>query len=57
MNCDHFIGFTLDTRHEEFRQYYASSNVEDISAIHRKFDYCPDCGEEIDWDNIGIPEP
>ena len=49
MKCDHFIGFTLDTRHEEFRQYYASDNVEDISVINHKFDYCPDCGEEIDW--------
>lgn len=49
MNCDHFIGFTLDTKHEEFKQYYASDNVEDISIIHHKFDYCPDCGEEINW--------
>ena len=56
-NCDHFIGYTLDTRSEDYKEFYKSSNVEDISAIHRKFDYCPDCGEEIDWDNIGIPEP
>ena len=33
MNCDHFIGFTLDTRHEEFRQYYVSDNVEDVNLI------------------------
>lgn len=47
--CDHFIGFTLDTRHEEFSQFYDSDNVVDISVITHKFDYCPDCGEEIDW--------
>ena len=41
MNCDHFIGFTLDTRHEEFIQYYVSDNVEDVNAISYKFDYCP----------------
>ena len=33
MNCDHFIGFTLDTRHEEFIQYYVSDNVEDVNLI------------------------
>ena len=49
MNCDHFIGFTLDTRHEEFRQYYVSDNVEDVNVISHKFDYCPECGERIDW--------
>ena len=49
MNCDHFIGFTLDTRHEEFRQYYVSDNVEDVNVISYKFDYCPKCGEKIDW--------
>ena len=46
MNCDHFIGFTLDTRHEEFIQYYVSDNVEDVNAISYKFDYCPECGEK-----------
>ena len=49
MNCDHFIGFTLDTRHEEFIQYYVSDNVEDVNAISYKFDYYPECGEKIDW--------
>lgn len=48
-NCDHFIGYTLNTRSEDYKEFYKSSNVEDISVIHRKFDYCPDCGEEIDW--------
>ena len=54
MNCDHFIGFTLDTRHEEFIQYNVSDNVEDVNAISYKFDYCPECGEKLIGRKINI---
>lgn len=48
--CNHFIGFTLNTRHEEFRTFYMDNYIEDVGVIYHQFDYCPICGEKIDWD-------
>lgn len=51
-NCDHFIGYTFNSRCEIFERFYLSDNIKDIDVIDCKFTYCPICGEQIYWENI-----
>lgn len=54
--CDHLIGYRQDTRSDIFDWYFVtnitegSCKVSDISSD--KFNYCPECGEKIDWDYL-----
>ena len=53
--CEHFIGYSLDTRAESFDKYYLNDEIYYLSStkyIDVKFDYCPWCGERIDWQAI-----
>lgn len=54
-NCEHFIGYSLNTRAESFDKYYLNDEICHLSStkyIDVKFDYCPWCGERIDWQSI-----
>jgi hypothetical protein len=49
-----YVGYTFRPRNEQFDKYYLEDlmlsfdhSVED--KIDRKFDFCPDCGNEILW--------
>ena len=53
--CEHFIGYSLNTRAESFDKYYLNDDIYYLSStkyIDTKFDYCPWCGERIDWQSI-----
>lgn len=50
--CNHYVGYTLNTRSETFKKYFNDELVENLDTqneIDTKFNYCPDCGEEIEW--------
>ena len=56
-SCDHFIGFEFCRVHEEFNCYYDSQSKSEEyfdnysrGVYKEKFEYCPFCGEKIDWD-------
>ena len=50
--CDHTLGVIWVGENAISKLYRYEIRCVDHNKIAFKFDYCPKCGERIDWDKI-----
>ncbi len=50
-DCDHFVGYAESCRGSRCLHYDQSwiEDKWDLRDIDERFNYCPNCGEKIDW--------